>query len=743
MTNRNNFQKFDKWLWLPFAVFALCGILFYNKIDSPFGNVFWGSLYIGSAALFTFLLRICWRAIITGKKWLTISGYGLGAVFTLAALLVLVLFIDYRYIFSADSIPEEMTTEKWRADLAFLAEEMPKAHLDFFKDVHPDTFAAHVSALEKRIDELNDYQIIAEMMKLVALPDDGHSWLQPVQPAINARLYPISAFWFSDGTFVVNAADEYRDCIGTKLIAINDHKIEAVFRAFKPLIGAENELNKRFRFQYMGMVAELLYALQITDSPDEATFTFQKDGGETFRKVIPPAPFYTWGSWAIFLSAENSSSPAISNNRKDWYWFELQESKTLYLQLNQMLNQPNKDETLSQFTDRLRKFVDTNDFERVVIDIRNNGGGNNQLLRPLIDLISDHPKINRRGRLFTIIGRRTYSAAVNFASMLETRTKTLFAGEASGQGPNLFGDNRPIYLPHSRIQIDLSSRWWEGSISEDRRSQIVPDLPVDYSHQDFLDNHDPVMAAILDYSPTLAKHHLPENFKTLKLAQGKTNGSESEPIISGQTLQSYVGRYLFSPSEVLTIERDGEQLYFSISGSPSGIFKAKSSLYPLSETHFSSDINGVGFAFSADTIISENDTVLTVYWASTERHLKKLPPGFRMPLELMASDKPDEVKEGIALIQGNRSHYLENFPRLEQQINSLGYEHLNRNQSGNAILAFQLNTELFPDSWNTFDSLAEGYLKNGDKENAIRLYKKALEMNPDSEHTRKMLSELE
>ena len=42
-----------------------------------------------------------------------------------------------------------------------------------------------------------------------------------------------------------------------------------------------------------------------------------------------------------------------------------------------------------------------------------------------------------------------------------------------------------------------------------------------------------------------------------------------------------------------------------------------------------------------------------------------------------------------------------------------------------------LNTELFPDSANTWDSLAEITLHKGDRERAVELYRKALEVDPE------------
>jgi len=73
----------------------------------------------------------------------------------------------------------------------------------------------------------------------------------------------------------------------------------------------------------------------------------------------------------------------------------------------------------------------------------------------------------------------------------------------------------------------------------------------------------------------------------------------------------------------------------------------------------------------------------------------------------------------------------------EGRLNELGYALLNQEEYKPAISIFQLNTELYPDSANTWDSLAEAHMKKGDRKQAIALYRKALETlardkSPDS-----------
>lgn len=66
----------------------------------------------------------------------------------------------------------------------------------------------------------------------------------------------------------------------------------------------------------------------------------------------------------------------------------------------------------------------------------------------------------------------------------------------------------------------------------------------------------------------------------------------------------------------------------------------------------------------------------------------------------------------------------------EDSLNSMGYSLLGQKKTDDALLIFQLNVKLHPDSWNVYDSLGEAYMGRGDKPLAISNYEKSLELNP-------------
>jgi len=68
----------------------------------------------------------------------------------------------------------------------------------------------------------------------------------------------------------------------------------------------------------------------------------------------------------------------------------------------------------------------------------------------------------------------------------------------------------------------------------------------------------------------------------------------------------------------------------------------------------------------------------------------------------------------------------------EVELNRLGYRLINQNKLDQAILVFEANVGLYPESSNVYDSLGEAYMSNGEKDLAIENYQKSLELDPSN-----------
>jgi hypothetical protein len=244
-------------------------------------------------------------------------------------------------------------------------------------------------------------------------------------------------------------------------------------------------------------IPEVLYARGIADQADRATFTIQYADG----RIVPIALGAVSSLPDLVDANENALGPLPHWLRKtDTNWFELlDDGRSLYVALNRVLDA--RDEHLDVFFDRVFAVIDRESISRLILDIRNNGGGNNMLNRALIHHLVRNPRIQAWGQLYAITGRQTFSAAMNLAVDLERHTRAIFVGEPTGSSPNHYGESGRIVLPHSAIQVSVSELLWQHSEPHDDRPWIAPDLSARLSMDQYAVNQDPAMEAIRHHEP--------------------------------------------------------------------------------------------------------------------------------------------------------------------------------------------------------------------------------------------------
>lgn len=113
------------------------------------------------------------------------------------------------------------------------------------------------------------------------------------------------------------------------------------------------------------------------------------------------------------------------------------------------------------------------------------------------------------------------------------------------------------------------------------------------------------------------------------------------------------------------------------------------------------------------------------------------------PIRSLSSliSKEKDIDKIIDIIKiGNTDE--QSYDISESSINRLGWTFVEQNRITEALKIFKLNTELYPNGFNTYNSYGEILLKTGDKENAIKAFEKTLELNPNFEFAKKMLSKI-
>jgi len=400
----------------------------------------------------------------------------------------------------------ELTAEQWREDLRSFATQLPKTHRNAFHSIPREEWEAAVKRLDDRIPQLKRHQIIVEISKLVALIGDGHTCFQSLySPEIGFRRFPVTFYYFSDGLYVRAADPRYANVVGGRVVKLGKATAEEALRAAAIVDGRDNAMWSKLTAPWRLETAEVVEALGLTDDIEHTPLTVEKDGKQVTALLTPEA-----------VPQEDVDSPLLpkgwvdarGGKRMPWqqdlgshFWFEyLPYRRALYVQFNSVLNE-DKGDTLEQFFAKVFAFADTHDVDRMVLDMRNNGGGNNYLSPPIVKGIMRSAKLNQRGKVYVIIGRHTFSAAQNTTNWLKKWTDAIFVGEPTGSSPNQFGDAVPVKLPNSGIAPQASTVWWQDIDERNQDKWVAPDVAVEISGEDYRRGFDPILETALTAMP--------------------------------------------------------------------------------------------------------------------------------------------------------------------------------------------------------------------------------------------------
>ncbi len=396
---------------------------------------------------------------------------------------------------------EPRSAEQWRQDIDFLASESQRIHPDLFHSLSRSDYQAAVDAFKNDVASLSRHQIFVRLKRLIALPatrEDGHT-LMPMFQATGFRLYPLRLYEFDDGVFVIGANPPYQDAVGKRVMQIGAMTIDQVNAIVDPLITRDNAATVRFKRTLHYVVPELLQTLGIVADAEQGEFLLEDADGNTSTLLVSPIDKEIYrNTLGNSTALPEQSGVLYMSNRSESFWLQLIDSgNALYIKYNLVVASTGSGQTIEAFSDLIASTVAANAVQKVIVDVRHNGGGNAFTFQQLLDVLSSDA-IDQPGKLYVLIDRVTFSAAANFVTRLEAETGAVFVGEPTGGSLNNYGDTLTFDLPNSGFGVAVPTIYWVYAAQGDTRLAIVPDIPVNVTADDYFSNRDPVLNAVLD-----------------------------------------------------------------------------------------------------------------------------------------------------------------------------------------------------------------------------------------------------
>lgn len=383
---------------------------------------------------------------------------------------------------------------KWMEALDFLHRELPGRHKNLYFSISETDYLKSIHALRGALSDLNPYEIKVQIAQIIASVRDAHT-------SINIPVYylcPLEFYWFSDGIYAVNTSKSDEALRYRKITHIDGMEMGQVIETLRTIIPHENQSYlKSLLPKYLPGI-EFLYGLKIAHSLSGLNCTYQNEKGNQEEWFVNAYPFHEYMEQlqANRIDVPADRLPLYRKNSGQNYWMEyIEEAKTLYSNYNACKEM--EPESVDAFGKRLLHFMDVTPTEKLVIDMRNNTGGNSTLLDPFIDELKRCDKINQTGRLFVILGRDTFSSALLNVYSLKNNTNAILVGEPSGGKPNCYGEVQRAALNRSGFTICYSTKYYH-LIDDDLMPSLFPDVQKELSMQDYLDSADPFMDYILN-----------------------------------------------------------------------------------------------------------------------------------------------------------------------------------------------------------------------------------------------------
>jgi hypothetical protein len=411
-------------------------------------------------------------------------------------------------VVSSLSLAQEDRNEAWKSDIEFLKKELPERHKNLFFAVDKETFESKLDKLSEKLPGYSDEKIVLSLQKIIAEMGDDHTGID-YQPIVqNAGIFAMTLYWFSDGLYFLGALSSYESALGGRITAINDIAITEVTSRLSSLLAKTNDALLRHRIPNMLPSIALLRHFDIITG-DSAKFTFVNQAGIEKSLVIDKLDITKLGPNMRFVGYTPESYPLCWQKRSALFWSRfLEKDRILYAQYNRCWSRELEEKhgskakaerlpSFAEFTSKVLEELNKADTEKFVLDLRFNPGGSSPQGTKFAMEVCKIANINKKGCLFVIIGKRTYSSAVINAIAFRKNTEAILIGEPTSGKPNHFGEVKKFKLPNSSLSVSYSTKYFK--YIDDDPNSLIPDITVETTFADYAAGKDPVLDTIKKY----------------------------------------------------------------------------------------------------------------------------------------------------------------------------------------------------------------------------------------------------
>lgn len=478
---------------------------------------------------------------------------------------ILLLFISFLSIYtsfaqefptvsypSIETSSQYLDGNKYQKDLLLYSKTYELSHPYYADSKHTKELKKVTKKLYKVFAEVDDIKTFrCGLQALTSHLNDGHS--QVASGLSKELIYPIYImFDTQDSGYLLAVEDDYKEALGKRITMVNDNLISDLMARGQKLISGDNEIFKN---------SQLSQQLQLKDfwemcgyDDNEITLTFEDN-------TVVTIPASTGKGLVIEQLDMVFDSPTVLKEIP--FCYEVFDSLSIcYLQFNMCydsLNYPQLGQRFDDFIEGMMEEIETKSIHTLVVDVRNNGGGNSGLCDLLLSYLTDYDKMKNmgckvrmselllkhqpnladvelndgtkpnfgdvfdyweikrdnkeieasahrinhdpdkifKGNVIFISGRSTFSSAGLLLTLARDNNVGTIIGETSGHRPSHYGDVLRFNLPNTDTKATVSCRHiTRPNESLNNEIELVPDVILNLS--DYTMEKDPAWDYIVE-----------------------------------------------------------------------------------------------------------------------------------------------------------------------------------------------------------------------------------------------------
>ena len=397
-------------------------------------------------------------------------------------------------LISSNAFSQSIDIESWTKDIDFYMTNLEQNHIDLYNTISKVEFEKEIREIKSTLNKKSDVVVIIDLMRLTRKIGDGHTAFS--LRGVETHLFPIEIYKINGQWRVIKTTKKHKSLLGKIVTKIDGKSINKIANEVSEVAQyVENKQSKIIRSGEYLMISELLFGLQLTKNEFKAEFSFLDDSNKesnVLLNAINNKDYYENTDFQTFKIIIPEIKKSI-DSKHDYLWFSrIKDTKGIYIKFE---SYPSFEE-MEKFGESVLNYVNENQMKQVVIDMRNNGGGDFFIGTLLAYFLNLANSIDWKSGVYVLTDKVTFSAGTSNASQFRQILNAKIVGEPTGSNPTGYQDMGQFTLPNSGMIVTYSKRLFRF---QDKVTQgVQPDVLIEYDWKSYSKGIDNMMEWVIN-----------------------------------------------------------------------------------------------------------------------------------------------------------------------------------------------------------------------------------------------------